>query len=255
MPDRSLMSQQKTFWDTGSVISSSELLDGPKPSASPAGMTKAKSGQDPARARRSAPQEKRNSVQAVEAVLCRALTELAISYAAIANTHGLPTIATYGRSSGDSSPSADLQSSLASRLVERMDCYGSPEYALHSKCLDTALGPQIWQRQALARRTSDNESTGEPAGWVTPSARDHKDTPGMATTGTNPDGSDRERMDQLPRQAHGLIAESSHASTESKGVLDPQFPRWLQAFPEVWDHLSPGFKEWQSVQEAIASAG
>jgi hypothetical protein len=39
------------------------------------------------------------------------------------------------------------------------------------------------------------------AGRVTPSTRDWKDTPGMAETGTNPDGTMRERLDQLPRQA------------------------------------------------------
>jgi hypothetical protein len=37
--------------------------------------------------------------------------------------------------------------------------------------------------------------------WATPSARDFKDTTGMSTTGTNPDGSERNRLDQLPRQA------------------------------------------------------
>jgi hypothetical protein len=39
------------------------------------------------------------------------------------------------------------------------------------------------------------------AGWPTASARDWKDTPGMAETGTNPDGSIRSRTDQLPRAA------------------------------------------------------
>lgn len=38
------------------------------------------------------------------------------------------------------------------------------------------------------------------AGWSTPSARDHKDTAGMSLEGTNPDGSTRSRIDQLPRQ-------------------------------------------------------
>ena len=47
--------------------------------------------------------------------------------------------------------------------------------------------------RASVPRTSDSDSTG----WVTPSARDWKDTPGMATT--RPDG--RSRLDQLPRQA------------------------------------------------------
>ena len=39
------------------------------------------------------------------------------------------------------------------------------------------------------------------AGWPTASSRDWKDTPGMATTGVNPDGSERTRLDQLPRVA------------------------------------------------------
>jgi hypothetical protein len=39
------------------------------------------------------------------------------------------------------------------------------------------------------------------AGWPTASARDWKDTPGMSETGTNPDGSERTRLDQLPRVA------------------------------------------------------
>ena len=47
----------------------------------------------------------------------------------------------------------------------------------------------------------DLQSVAQLAGWVTPSSRDWKDTPGMATTGTNPDGSTRARVDQLPRQA------------------------------------------------------
>ncbi len=39
------------------------------------------------------------------------------------------------------------------------------------------------------------------AGWPTASSRDWKDTPGMASTGINPDGTTRKREDQLPRVA------------------------------------------------------
>lgn len=39
------------------------------------------------------------------------------------------------------------------------------------------------------------------AGWPTSSARDWKDSPGMATSAVNPDGSSRSRTDQLPRKA------------------------------------------------------
>ena len=39
------------------------------------------------------------------------------------------------------------------------------------------------------------------SGWPTCSSRDWKDTPGMAETETNPDGTERKRLDQLPRVA------------------------------------------------------
>ena len=39
-------------------------------------------------------------------------------------------------------------------------------------------------------------------GWPTCSARDWKDTPGMSETGVNPDGTERTRLDQLPRVAN-----------------------------------------------------
>ena len=74
-----------------------------------------------------------------------------------------------------------------------------------------------------------------PAGWVSPSSRDWKDTAGMATTGTNPDGSERIRLDQLPRQAIGTITTSSPAETEKPGVLNPAFVAWLMGYPEEWD--------------------
>ncbi|HSH42097.1 MAG TPA: hypothetical protein VK973_08230 [Arenicellales bacterium] len=74
-------------------------------------------------------------------------------------------------------------------------------YKLTWKERVTPLGRSISALRASVRRTSGSDcgsSLSERASpWVTPSARDWKDTPGMATV--RPDG--RSRVDQLPRQA------------------------------------------------------
>jgi len=139
---------------------------------------------------------------------------------------------------GGSSPSDDLQLFLGNRLRQRMAGRGLGEYALTWKSWDIESGPPICALRASVLRTSGKGCTGWPtpnaipksrgglqknpekalerkaqghmmnlddvatiAGWVTPSSRDWKDTPGMSQTGTNPDGSNRKRLDQLPRQA------------------------------------------------------
>ena len=73
------------------------------------------------------------------------------------------------------------------------------------------------------------------SGWVTPSSRDWKDSPGMAFEGTNPDGSLRKRTDLLPRQVYGLIPSGDIATTTNTGGLNPAFPCWLMGFPTEWD--------------------
>ena len=62
------------------------------------------------------------------------------------------------------------------------------------------------------------------AGWVTPTVRDWKDTPGMATEATNPDGSKRMRLDQLPR----LAALTGWATPTTNSNPQPETPRGLQ---------------------------
>ncbi len=61
-------------------------------------------------------------------------------------------------------------------------------------------GPQDPAKRKAGGHSVTLQDAATLAGWCSPSARDWKDTPGMATTGTNPDGSERARLDQLPRQ-------------------------------------------------------
>ena len=103
------------------------------------------------------------------------------------------TSGTCGPTSITSSKSAALQSSLESRLQARTQTLGSTLYAMTWKPWVTASGRSRSRLRASVRRTSETDCTG----WVTPAARDWKDTPGMAA---QRDGKDRN--DQLPRQAY-----------------------------------------------------
>jgi hypothetical protein len=62
----------------------------------------------------------------------------------------------------------------------------------------TKAGRSLFQ---LAPSMPSTEET-ECGLWPTASSRDYKDTPGMARTGTNPDGSERKREDQLARAVY-----------------------------------------------------
>jgi hypothetical protein len=65
--------------------------------------------------------------------------------------------------------------------------------------------------------------------WVTPSARDWKDSAGMTTQ----DG-DRNRIDQCPRQMAAQATGAtigSNATTEKRGAPNPVFAFWLMGWP------------------------
>ena len=108
---------------------------------------------------------------------------------------GLLTSGTYGPPSTTSSRSAVLASFLANRLRQKTASLGSTLYRLTCKDRVTPSGHKTFAVRASVLRTSGSGSG--LSGWTTASARDWKDTPGMATT--RPDG--RTRLDQLPRQA------------------------------------------------------
>ncbi len=195
------MSHLTTSEDLPSATFSPVSASGPIPSVSPDGQMIARSGLAPARASLSARQAKEM---------------------------GLLTSGTFGPTSSTSSASADLSMSLANRLQQVTQTYGSTLYKLTWKEWDTPSGLCRLRQRASARRTSEKGPTGWPtpqvnyitnattvqmssdgrvtpnkigwaaalAGWVTPTSRDWKDSAGMTA---QRDG--KERLDQLPRQA------------------------------------------------------
>lgn len=118
----------------------------------------------------------------------------------------------------------------------RLASWPTPTASLADKCVRTTTGGI---REAMRNRGADLAAMACLASWVTPSARDWKDSPGMATTGTNPDGSTRSRMDQLPRQASGVIPTGFPVSTGKPGQLNPAHSRWLMGYPREWCDYAP----------------
>lgn len=83
---------------------------------------------------------------------------------------GSLTSGTFGPPSTTSSPSADLQSSLESRLQAKLSTIGSTLYTLTWKPWVTPSGVSRSRLRASARRISETATTG----WPTPAARDWK---------------------------------------------------------------------------------
>jgi hypothetical protein len=136
------MSNQLTLWDTPNATSSQVADSGALPCVKLDGLTTGLSGQAPAPAQASVRQAK---------------------------AKGLMILVTSGLLGHDSSASANLQQSLESKLVPRLDTAGSTLFRLIWKHKTTPLGRSYLERQALVHHTSGNDFTS----WPSPNCGDN----------------------------------------------------------------------------------
>lgn len=142
-----------------------------------------------------------------------------------AKERGLMTSGTYGQPSTGSSASADLASSLASKLRTKLEPLGSTLYRLTWKVKTTPAGRLFSQLVASARRTSDRGNIG----WATPQARDH--ITGYAERFLDPQRS-RDLNDQV-HLASWPTPKASEATKDSRTIAGGQKEAMRDKGPSV----------------------
>lgn len=106
------------------------------------------------------------------------------------------------------------QGGLALKTTAQMSGWPTPQardgFPAHSE-------DHIAEKKAQGHGMQNLNDEAQIAGWASPASRDWKDSPGMAETGVNPDGTERQRTDQLPRQAYLTGWNTPRATDGSNG--------------------------------------
>jgi hypothetical protein len=144
-----------------------------------------------------------------------------------------------------SSASADLQSSLESRLRRQLDGAGSTLFSLIWRRKATPAGRPYFQLAASARRTLGSGF----GSWPTPMAgtpaqngnneAGFPDSHGHWATPTALDAKNRTYYSKGDLALGGQAQITCHAPTERRGQLNPAHSRWLMGYPAEWDACAP----------------
>jgi len=131
-------------------------------------------------------------------------------------------------------------------VTERRGAYSA---RLNAERLTNASGCSSWPTVQSCEAKSDTLQDRKARGkqimlchavrlWPTTSARDWKDSPGMTTQAVNPDGSPRDRTDQLARAVYatGPAAPASSSTDGSRPGLwaTPRAGKTTDENPETW---------------------
>lgn len=151
--------------------------------------------------------------------------------------------------------SVRLQRSLASRLQANLDLSGSTEYVLTWKHLITPSRRWFCQLQASERHTAGTESTG----WPTPRVQASRKG-GIREDQENGHKGNLEEVVHLLLTNPGIDLSGLTAQTQSDEefpLLNKEFCRWLQGYPEMWSRsaptVTPSFRKSQQCLSKVSS--
>ena len=142
-----------------------------------------------------------------------------------AKEKGLLTSGTFGRVGSTLSNSAALTQSLASRLRQKVQEFGSTLYQMIWKVSVTPSGRRLPRLAASVRRTSENDCI---SALPTPTARDYRS--GMSQQNLN-------RRLLHPRGVN--LNEFMQRQLGRSGKLNPLFLCLLMGLPAAWNELAP----------------
>lgn len=136
----------------------------------------------------------------------------------------LVSLASSSESRSPHPTSSDLQIRLETAFLKRIEGCGSTLYSMTSSHHTTPAQRSLFLQRASAHHSRACGYTG----WSTPRV-------GNNGGHGNPARSSQARIEDVAQTARGVMSIGSNAATDTDGLLNPGFTRWLQGFPREWN--------------------